>query len=57
MNTLSSIFWGAHAPRVLAMAPTPSQTFPEAKQSIVSARALKRAREARALRGLLRLRF
>src|SRR5437763_10719400 len=37
---------GAHAPRVLAMAPPPSRTFPTKN---ISARAPKPAREARAL--------
>src|SRR5438067_5310625 len=38
--------WGAHAPRVLAKAPSPSRTFPSRK---IAARAPQWAREARAL--------
>jgi hypothetical protein len=41
------LLWGAHAPRVLAMAPSPSRTFPS--QSIAARRRDAHARRVRSL--------
>jgi hypothetical protein len=49
-----SVSWGAHAPRVLVLAPSPKRTFSFARvEKFMPARALAPAREARALPGTL----